>query len=284
WRWGYTRSRRWQRLGLEPTGMSDRLIPDKGDLRDYWLQISSDRDYLGPAPSYLLIRDPVRRLCHRMTAYTISGRGQAPEKVTGIDLFYLRSMDHGTINVPHLLTQYLFRFTEGRKSGARFSGDHFIKRLATHFGLVTDAALGPERQQAATAGAPEGDEAGEAAEDVALEIHAQAPAQAPPSPPAPQPHTLSQRIDRLEEKVHDLRRDVTGLRGDVTRFTTDQTKVFTWLVSCMNQLMDGSGQTYEPFDSTLAGSSGLSFRRRVRPRTGEASTSIAAQTDAQPDP
>ncbi|GKG19606.1 hypothetical protein Tco_0376705, partial [Tanacetum coccineum] len=30
---------------------SDRLIPDKGDLRDYWMEISSDRDFLGPAPS-----------------------------------------------------------------------------------------------------------------------------------------------------------------------------------------------------------------------------------------
>ncbi|GJR54900.1 hypothetical protein Tco_1405421 [Tanacetum coccineum] len=43
---------------------SDRLIPDKGDLRDYWIEISSDRDFLGPAPSYVLIRDLVRRLCH----------------------------------------------------------------------------------------------------------------------------------------------------------------------------------------------------------------------------
>ncbi|GKE50388.1 hypothetical protein Tco_1481646 [Tanacetum coccineum] len=56
---------------------SDRVIPDKGDLRDYWIKISSDRDFLGPAPSYVLIRDPVRRLCHRMIAYIISGRGQA---------------------------------------------------------------------------------------------------------------------------------------------------------------------------------------------------------------
>ncbi|GKB81762.1 hypothetical protein Tco_0948657, partial [Tanacetum coccineum] len=45
---------------------SDRLIPNKGDLRDYWIEISSDRDFLGPAPSYVLIRDPVRRLCHMM--------------------------------------------------------------------------------------------------------------------------------------------------------------------------------------------------------------------------
>ncbi|GJV73412.1 retrovirus-related pol polyprotein from transposon TNT 1-94 [Tanacetum coccineum] len=34
---------------------SERLIPDKGDLRDYWIEISSDRDFLGPVPSYVLI-------------------------------------------------------------------------------------------------------------------------------------------------------------------------------------------------------------------------------------
>ncbi|GKD03118.1 hypothetical protein Tco_1178092, partial [Tanacetum coccineum] len=238
---------------------SDRLIPDKGDLRDYWLQISSDRDFLGPVPSY------------------------APEKVTSIDLFYLRRMDHGTVNVPHLLAQYLFRYAEGRKSIARLSGGHFIGRLAAHFGLVSDEGLRglqvvsrelplidlhelgrlhistrygdtlawvaprPERQQVSAAGASEADEAGKAAEEVAPEIPAPAPAQAPP--PAPQPHTISQRMDRLKE-----------------------------------ELMDTNGQTYDPFDTTLAGSSGLSIRRRVRPRTGEASTSAATHTDAQPDP
>ncbi|GKC30088.1 hypothetical protein Tco_1037382, partial [Tanacetum coccineum] len=40
---------------------SDRLIPDKGDLRDYGIDISSDRDFLGPTPSYVIIRDPIRR-------------------------------------------------------------------------------------------------------------------------------------------------------------------------------------------------------------------------------
>ncbi|GJZ36836.1 hypothetical protein Tco_0583027 [Tanacetum coccineum] len=34
---------------------SDRLILDKGDLKDYWIEISSDRDFFGPAPSYVLI-------------------------------------------------------------------------------------------------------------------------------------------------------------------------------------------------------------------------------------
>ncbi|GJU73748.1 hypothetical protein Tco_1265153 [Tanacetum coccineum] len=273
-------------------------------------------DFLGPAPSYVLIRDPVRRLCHRMIAYSISGRGQAPEKVTGVDLFYLRSMDRGTTNVPHLLAQYLFRHAEGRKSGARLSGGHFIGRLAMHFGLVSDEGLrglqvvtrelplidlhelgrlhictrygdtwawvaqGPERQQAAAAGAHEADEAGQAAEEVAQEIPA--PAQAPPL--APQPRTMSQRIERIEEEVHDLRRDVVGLRGVAESFTTEQSRVSTWLITCMTQLMDASGQTYQPFDNTLVGSSWLSFQRRVRPRISDASTFAAPHTDAQPDP
>ncbi|GJW12749.1 hypothetical protein Tco_1578576 [Tanacetum coccineum] len=137
---------------------SDRLIPDKGDLKDYWIEISSDRDFLGPTPSYVLIRDLVRRLCHMMITYSIFGKGQAPEK--------------------------------GRKSEARLSGGHFIGRLAMHFGLVNDEGL--RGLQAAVAGAHKADEAGLVAEEVALEIPA--PEQAPPSPP---PWTMSQRIDRL---------------------------------------------------------------------------------------
>ncbi|GKF80383.1 hypothetical protein Tco_0238985 [Tanacetum coccineum] len=73
--------------------------------------------------------DPVRRLCHRMISCSISGIGQAPQKVTGLNLFFLRSMDRGTANVSYLLTHYLFRHVEGRKSGARLSGGYFIGRL-----------------------------------------------------------------------------------------------------------------------------------------------------------
>ncbi|GKB29128.1 hypothetical protein Tco_0868529, partial [Tanacetum coccineum] len=207
---------------------SDRLIPDKRDLRDYWIEISSDIDFLGPAPSYVLIRDPVRRLCHMMIAYSISGRRQAPEK--------------------------------GRKTGARLSGGHFIMHLAMHFGLVSDEGLrglqvvtrepslidlhklgrlnictrycdtwawvaqGPERQQATSVGAHE---AGPAAEE---------------------------RIERVEEEMHDLRRDDVGFRGVVESFTTEQSRVSTWLISYMTQVMDASGHTYQAFDSTLISS------------------------------
>ncbi|GKB12872.1 hypothetical protein Tco_0846795 [Tanacetum coccineum] len=66
---------------------SERLILDKGDLSDYWVKISSDRDFL-------------------------RGGGR-----------------------------HLKRHAEGRKSGAKLSGGHFIRRLAHHFGLVSDDGL-----------------------------------------------------------------------------------------------------------------------------------------------
>ncbi|GJR75772.1 hypothetical protein Tco_0088137 [Tanacetum coccineum] len=77
-----------------------------------------------------------------LIAVSISGRGQAPKKVTAIDLFYLRSMDEGTkFNVPYILARYLFRHAEGRKRGVRLSGGHFVGRLAEHFGLFTEEGL-----------------------------------------------------------------------------------------------------------------------------------------------
>ncbi|GKC71528.1 hypothetical protein Tco_1117411 [Tanacetum coccineum] len=91
---------------------SERVIPNKGDLSDYWVKISSSRDFLRGTPSYTYIRDPIRRL-----------------------------MDRGAANVPCLLAQYLFKHAEGRKSGAMLLGGHFIGRLAHHFGQVSDGGL-----------------------------------------------------------------------------------------------------------------------------------------------
>ncbi|GKC08994.1 hypothetical protein Tco_1000604, partial [Tanacetum coccineum] len=191
-------------------------------------------DFLGPAPFYLHIRDPVRRLFHKMIACSISGRGQGAEKVIGFDLFYLRTMDYGTANVPYLLAQYLFRHAEGRKIGARLSEGHFIGRLASHFGLVGDQGL----------------------------------------------RGLSVVVSELP--VIDLHKLV---RLNICASSiTEQTRVFTWMISCMTQLMDVSGRTYQAFDSTLVGSSRLSYERHVRPMTGDASTSTAPHTDDYPDP
>nr|GEY86304.1 hypothetical protein [Tanacetum cinerariifolium] len=145
-------------------------------------------------PSYTSIRDPLRRLCHRLIMVSISvgelrmidmdklvrlrickrlrdtwawvaldlerqqaaaagapkvvkdayadEGGQALENVTAIDLIYLRRMDEGTtVNVPYLLSQYLFRHAEGRKRRARLSGGNFVRRLTKHFRLVTEKGL-----------------------------------------------------------------------------------------------------------------------------------------------
>ncbi|GJR74922.1 hypothetical protein Tco_0087287 [Tanacetum coccineum] len=163
-----------------------------------------------PVPSYVLIRDPVRRLCHRMIAYNISGRGQTPEK-------------------------YLFRHAEGRKSETRLLGGHFIGCLAMHFGLVSDEGL-RGLHVASVAGAHEADEAGPTTDEGAQEISA--PAQGPlPPPPASQPRTMSKRIERIKEEMRDLRHDVGGLRGVVESFTTEQSRVSIWLITCMTHPM-----------------------------------------------
>nr|GEV31228.1 putative reverse transcriptase domain-containing protein [Tanacetum cinerariifolium] len=79
-----------------PLADSSRVIASKADLRDYWIGISSSGDFLTRVPSYTAIREPLKRLCHRLIAVTITRRGWAPKKVTTTDLYYLRSMDEGT--------------------------------------------------------------------------------------------------------------------------------------------------------------------------------------------
>ncbi|GJX93095.1 hypothetical protein Tco_0347681 [Tanacetum coccineum] len=198
---------------------SERVIPEKRDLIDYWIKILSDRDFLRHASSHVFIRDPVRRLCHKIIDCSISGRRQAPKKVTGVDLFYLRSMDRGTANV----------------------------------------ASRPERQKAAATGAPR------AAED---------------TPTADK----GAQIERIEEEVCKLQKSIIGLRGVVKSSITKKTRVSTWMISCMTQLMDVSSRTYQAFDNIIIGSSLVPYQRRVRPRTGDANTSIAPHTNDQPDP
>ncbi|GJS39285.1 hypothetical protein Tco_0564328 [Tanacetum coccineum] len=195
---------------------SERMIPGKGDLHDYWRDISTAGDFLGPPSSYILIRDSVLRLCHRMITHSIAGRSQAPEKVTVTDLFYLRGMDVGSINVPYLLARYLRLFVAGRKSEAHISGGHFVARLARNFGLLTAKILGglivialelpiidmgPERQPDAAAGTPAIVEDAPAIDEgnQAISAPVQVPQQ-PPSPPPTAARTMPQRLGRLEEE------------------------------------------------------------------------------------
>ncbi|GJY17798.1 hypothetical protein Tco_0389289 [Tanacetum coccineum] len=250
--------------------------------------ISSARDFLGAAPSYTAIRDQILRLCHRLIACSIAWRSQTPEKVTVTDLFCLRGMDVDSANVPYLLGRYLRLFAAGRKSGAHISGGQFVTRLAEHFGLLTAeilggltfiapelliidmaelvrlqictqfddtwawVAMGPERQPDAAVGAPAVAEDAPAIDegDQANPAPVQAPQQPPPPPPATA-RIVPQRLGRLKEDVQGLCRDVGSLHGPMERSMTNQGRLSTWMMSCMTQLMDASGLTYQAFDGTF---------------------------------
>ncbi|GJY62618.1 hypothetical protein Tco_0464078 [Tanacetum coccineum] len=99
-------------------------------------------------------RDPILRLYHRPIACSIVRRSQAPEKVTVTDLFYLRGVDIGSVNIPYLLARYLRLFASGRTV---IELDELVRlqiciELADTWSWVSP---GPERQPDAAAGAPE---------------------------------------------------------------------------------------------------------------------------------
>ncbi|GJS44742.1 hypothetical protein Tco_0594863 [Tanacetum coccineum] len=206
---------------------SARQIPDKGDLRDYWIGMSFAGDFLGTTPLYTAIRDSILRLCHQLIACSIAGMSQAPEKVTVTDLFYLRGIDIDSVNIPYFLARYLRLFATGRKSGAHIFGGQFVARLAEHFRLLTTkilgeltvispellaiVAMGPERPPDAVASAPADVEDAPIINkgDQAVPAPVQAPQQLPPPPLAAR--TIPQRLGRLEKEVQGLRRDIGGL-------------------------------------------------------------------------
>ncbi|GJY88161.1 hypothetical protein Tco_0502789 [Tanacetum coccineum] len=179
--------------------------------------------FLGISPFLHFDQRSGIRLFHRIMAHSIAGRSQAPEKVIVTDLFYLRGMDVGSVNVPYLLARYLL-FAAGRKSGAYISGGQFVALLAEHFGLLTMEILGGLTVIALELSIID-------MAELALEQPA------PPSPPA-SARTMPQRLGRLEEEEQGLRRDVGTLRGLVERSMTDQGRFSTCMMSCMSQLMD----------------------------------------------
>ncbi|GJY10546.1 hypothetical protein Tco_0378731 [Tanacetum coccineum] len=116
--------------------------------------------FLGTTLSYTSIRNLILRLCHRLIACSIAWRSQAPEKVIMTDLFYLRGMDVGSINVPYLLAIYLGLFAVGRKNIAPalpvIDMDELVRlQICIKIDDTWDwVALGPERQPDVAAGAP----------------------------------------------------------------------------------------------------------------------------------
>ncbi|GJR31280.1 hypothetical protein Tco_1107512 [Tanacetum coccineum] len=90
--------------------------------REFILGISSAGDFLGTTSSYTSIRDLMLRLCHKMIAYSIARRSQAPE------------------------TEICFREEAGGHDSWRLV---YFKELDDTWACV---ALGLERQQVAVAG------------------------------------------------------------------------------------------------------------------------------------
>ncbi|GJZ78761.1 hypothetical protein Tco_0643598, partial [Tanacetum coccineum] len=180
-------------MALPPKDQKNQYLRYEG-LQYTDADIADFETRLGTSLSYTLIKDPMLRLCHRIIACSTAGRSHAPEKVTVTDLFYLRGIDVGSVNVPYLL--------------ARDLGVYDIWRLQIYVELDDTyawLALGPERQQVVVAGALEADEDAPVADEgaSAIPVLVQAPQQPPPaSGPA---RTMAQRLSRVEEDVHEIR-------------------------------------------------------------------------------
>ncbi|GJY69654.1 hypothetical protein Tco_0472636 [Tanacetum coccineum] len=195
---------------------SARQILDKGYLSAYWVGISSAGDFLGTTPSCTSIRNLMLRLCHRLIACRNAGRSQEPKKVTVTDLFYLKGIDVGSVNILYLLARYLRMFASRRRRGAMISGGQFVARLAEHFGLLTEerlkgltviirdllvidivklvVAVGALEVAEDAPDVDEGDQA------------VSAPVQVPqPSLATGPARTMTHRIARLEEDMHEMR-------------------------------------------------------------------------------
>ncbi|GJT68202.1 hypothetical protein Tco_1019682 [Tanacetum coccineum] len=228
----------WTWAPLKFNGQDERLEALTHEAQLPYIGISYAGDFLGTTPSYTTIRDPSLRLCHRLIACSIAGRSQAPEKVIVTDLFYLRGMDveilRGlTIIAPELPVIDMAELVKLQ----------ICRKIDDTWAWV---ALGPERQPDATAGTPE-----VAQDALVIDEGGQAdptPEQAPQQPPPPPAvaRTMPQRMARPEEDVQGLRRDIGSLRGLVERSMADQGRFSTWMISCMAQLMEASGQTIKP--------------------------------------
>ncbi|GJU35591.1 hypothetical protein Tco_1183945 [Tanacetum coccineum] len=135
------------------------IIPDKGELRDYWIGISSARDFLGTASSSTVITYLILRQCHRLFAYSIAGRSQAPKKEEQGS--YLGRTVYSMIAEGHNFGL----LTEERLRGLTIiAPELLIIDMAELVRLqicmeINDTwawvALGPKRQPDTTAGAPE---------------------------------------------------------------------------------------------------------------------------------
>ncbi|GKF15534.1 hypothetical protein Tco_0056996, partial [Tanacetum coccineum] len=179
--------------------------PDKGDLSAYWREISSAGDFLGTAPSYTSIRDPMLR--HRLIACTISRRSQAPEMILKVVCFGEEARGYDI--------RGSFCCSSGRALGLltkeRLYGLTVIirdlleinmtKLVRLHICEELDdtwawVAPRPKRQQVAAAGATKAAEDAPVVDEGALAVLAPMQVPQPPLPMVRPARTMEQRLGR----------------------------------------------------------------------------------------
>ncbi|GJY45683.1 hypothetical protein Tco_0434746 [Tanacetum coccineum] len=89
---------------------------------------------------------------------------------------------------------------------------------------------------------------------------------------------MTQRMARLEEDVHEIRGALTEQREVIDAMARDFSKFSTWVTTGLGRMMDRVGFSYTSYSQTH-----MSYQRRVKQRTREASTSTAQQDQQQPD-
>ncbi|GKC86550.1 hypothetical protein Tco_1147199 [Tanacetum coccineum] len=201
--------------------------------------------------SHGFARDPVLRLYHRIMAHSIAGRSQAHEKVIVTDLFYVKGLDVGSVNILYLLARYLRRFAAGRKKILR--GLTVIAPVLLTIDMVELVRLqiyaqfddtwawvvmGPERQP---------------------DVAASALAVAEDAPAADE-----------EEDVHEIRRALTEQREVVDEMARDLSRFCTWTTTILPRMIDWAGVSYTSYTQIP-----IEYQRRVRRRTDDVGTSTA---------
>ncbi|GJT15612.1 hypothetical protein Tco_0874318 [Tanacetum coccineum] len=88
------------------------------------------------------------------------------------------------------------------------------------------------------------------------------------------------RMDRLEEDVHEIRGALTEQREVIDAMARNFSRFSTWAITGLAWMMDKAEVAYVPYSETHVPYQ----RRRVRQRTGEASTSATQQDPQEPDP
>ncbi|GKC99090.1 hypothetical protein Tco_1169365 [Tanacetum coccineum] len=227
----------------------------------YWIGISSARYFLGTTPSYKSIKDPMLRLFHRLIACNIAGRSQAPKKMTVTDLFYLRGMDVGSVNIPYLLARLQGLMAIVRNLPVIDMAELVRLQICVELDDTWAwVAPRPERQQVAMAGAPE------AARDAPI-VDEGAPA------------VPAHRLAREEDDVHEIQGALAEQREVLDSMARDLSQFSTWMVVGLSQVMSQAGVRYTSYANFQ-----IPYVRRTRRRTDDASTSTAQQDEQQPDP